>query len=212
MPIEIILLLFGVFFAPIIGFIIAKFYRIQYQKIKIGFISLLSIITLAVLMNLLNIHFDSLTAQYYLFIFSYLFYSYLLFSLSFQKEIVHRKLYTILGLIPVICVYVIGFIALPATPFLVWGLKEIRQTQVLDRNHIFRIMVSGNVSTTWVDLEVYRKYKTLPFLHKEIFQKSINDDRMNYDSLVIDFKNNQKTYTILIREKEHYIVDTIIQK
>lgn len=209
---EIILILIGIFLLPILGFLLSRLIVIDKNLIKIGFYSLIIIIVLLLFFTIFNLYFDYTRIYYFLFLLVYLTYCVLIFSIRKQREFNYHKILFIIGLLPIIIIYIAGFIILPFIGFLSWGLKETYKTQNLKDNCYFTIKYSGNVSSEWIDLDVNKKILFVPFMHKEIYHSSLNDDRIDKSLITIDFRDTQLYYKIRINENENLNIDTLIKK
>ena len=209
---EIILILIGIFLLPILGFLLSRLIVIEKNLIKIGFYTLITIIVLLSFFKIINLYFDYSRIYYYLFLLVYLIYCVLIFSIRKQRELKHHKILFLIGLLPIIIIYIVGFIILPFIGFLSWGLNETYKTQSLKNNYYFTIKYSGNVSSEWIDLDVNKKIIFVPFMHKEIYHTSLNSERIDKSLISIDFKDTQEYYKIRINESENLNIDTLIKK
>jgi len=209
---EIILILIGIFLLPGLGFLLSGLIVIDKTQIKKGFYTLIILIALLLTFKIIDLYFDYSEFYYYIILIAYSIYCFLVFSIKKQRNFKYQRVLFISGLLPIIIIYIAGFIILPLIGFLAWGLKETYKTQSLKDNCYFTIQYSGNVSSEWIDLDVNKKMDLIPFMHKEIFHASLNSEQIEKSLITIDFKNSQEYYKIRIQENENLDIDTLIKK
>lgn len=210
--IEIVLIIIGIFLVPILGFLITRFISISGSLIKKGFYLLIILIILFSLLGLIKVYFNNSLGYYYITIFGYLIYCFLIFSIKGLPKYKRKSVHFILGLVPIIIIYLIGFVILPFIGFLSWGINQTYKTEELGGGYVYRIESYGNVSSEWVHVDVYKKNKILPFIHKEIYFTSFNGDEVNKKNMVIDFEDSNEYYKIKLTENDNLNIDTLIKK
>jgi hypothetical protein len=202
----------GLYVAPIIAIFI---FWLSKKKNKITkWILIISSILIGIigLMTLFRFKFDTDYPYYILFILFYFVYCFLVYcSLRLKRKVLRISLF-IFGLLPILGIYIFSIINIAIFAFMCWFIPDIALEKKINNDLYIRLEKSGNVSTTWWTVNISKKYLFLPYVHKDVVSKSINNDTYTKDSFKVDIKDSSSNYAIKIRGNDDLIIDTLIKK
>jgi hypothetical protein len=202
----------GLFIAPIIAIFIFRLSKKRSNIIK--WILIISSILIGVigLMTLFKFKFETHYPYYILSIIFYFVYCFLVYcTIRLKRKGVGTGLF-ILGIVPILGIYIFSLINIAMFAFMSWFIPDLALEKKLKNDLYMRLEVSGNVSTTWWTVDISKKYKFLPYVHKELVSKSINNDNYTKDSFKAEIEDSSSYYSIKVYGDNDLIIDTLLKK